>query len=42
VIDTAEFVLRRLDKKTTIGRKKLQRALDDFRSLLSGMKTASK
>ena len=42
VIDTAEFVLRQMHKKTTLGRRKLQQALDDFRLLISGMKSTSK
>jgi len=42
VIDTAEFVLRQLNKRTTIGRKKLQQALDDFRLLISGLSKANK
>jgi hypothetical protein len=42
VVDTAEFVLRQMNKKTTVGRKTLQQALDDFRSLISGMKSNAK
>ena len=42
VIDTAEFVLRNMSNRTTVGRKKLQDALDAFRLLLSGMKSAVK
>ena len=42
VIDTAEFVLRQMGRKNTVGRKKLQQALDDFRLLISGMKLTSK
>jgi len=42
VIDTAEFVLRQMHKKTTVGRKKLQQALDDFRLLISGLGKAGK
>jgi len=38
VIDTAEFVLRRLDRKTTLSRKQLQKTLDALRLSLSGMK----
>lgn len=38
VIDTAEFVLRQLDRKTTLGRKQLQKTLDALRLSLSGMK----
>ena len=41
VIDTAEFVLRQMDKRSTIGRKKLQQALDNFRLLISGLSKAS-
>jgi len=40
VIDTAEFVLRQMGRKNTLGRRKLQQALDDFRVLISGLKTA--
>jgi PAS domain S-box-containing protein len=42
VIDTAEFVLRQMGRKSTLGRKKLQQSLDDFRLLISGMKSSSK
>jgi PAS domain S-box-containing protein len=42
VIDTAEFVLRQMNKKTTVGRKKLQQVLDDFRLLISGVKSGAK
>lgn len=42
VIDTAEFVLRQLGRKTTTERKKLQQALNDFRLLLSGIKSAGR
>lgn len=42
VIDTAEFVLRQLGRKTTTERRKLQQALNDFRLLLSGIKTAGR
>jgi len=42
VIDTAEFVLQQMHKKTTVGRKKLQQSLDDFRSLISGIKSSVK
>jgi two-component system sensor histidine kinase ChiS len=42
VIDTAEFVLKKLGRKTTVARKQLQQALDDFRLLISGMKSTSK
>ena len=42
VIDTAEFVLRKMRNRTTVGRKKLQDALDAFRLLLSGMISAGK
>jgi PAS domain S-box-containing protein len=36
VVDTAEFVLRSMDRKTTVCRKRLQQALDEYRRLLSG------
>lgn len=39
VIDTAEFVLRQLGRKTTTERRKLQQALNDFRLLLSGIRS---
>jgi two-component system sensor histidine kinase ChiS len=42
VIDTAEFVLRKMSNRTTVGRKNLQLALDAFRWQLSGMKTTGK
>jgi PAS domain S-box-containing protein len=42
VTDTAEFVLRQMGRKSTLGRKKLQQSLDDFRLLISGMKSTSK
>ena len=42
VIDTAEFVLRQMNRRTTLGRRQLQQALDDFRGLISGLKTAKK
>ncbi|MEN8204859.1 MAG: HAMP domain-containing protein [Pseudomonadota bacterium] len=42
VIDTAEFVLRQMGRKNTLGRRQLQQALDDFRVLISGLKTARK
>ena len=42
VIDTAEFVLRHMNRKTTLGRKQLQQALDDLRLLLSGFNAARK
>lgn len=42
VIDTAEFVLRKMNNKTTVGRKKLKEGLDTFRLLLSGMKSTGK
>jgi PAS domain-containing protein len=42
VIDTAEFVLRQMNRRTTLGRRQLQQALDDFRVLISGLKTAKK
>ena len=42
VIDTAEFVLRQMGRKNTLGRRELQQMLDDFRALISGLKTARK
>jgi len=42
VIDTAEFVLRQMGRKNTLGRRQLQQSLDDFRVLISGLKTAKK
>lgn len=39
VIDTAEFVLKQLGRKSSVERKKLQQALNDFRLLLSGIPT---
>jgi PAS domain S-box-containing protein len=42
VIDTAEFVLRKMDRRTTVCRRRLQQALDDFRLVISGMKQTSK
>ncbi len=41
-IDTAEFVLRNVNKLKTIKCKELQEELDAFRQLLSGIKTRSK
>lgn len=41
VIDTAEFVLKQLGRKSSLERKKLQQALSDFRLLLSGIKSSS-
>lgn len=38
VIDTAEFVLKQLGPNSSVERKKLQQALNDFRRLLSGIK----
>ncbi len=38
VIDTAEFVLKQLGRKSTLERKRLQQALSDFRLLISGIK----
>lgn len=38
VVDTAEFVLKQMNRKTTQGRRQLQQALDEFRLLLSGLK----
>jgi two-component system sensor histidine kinase ChiS len=40
VIDTAEFVLRQMGRKNTLGRRQLQQSLDDFRVLISGLNTA--
>ena len=40
VIDTAEFVLRQMGRKNTLGRRQLQQVLDGFRTLISGLKTA--
>lgn len=42
VIDTAEFVSRKMKNRATLGRKKLQQALDAYRLLLSGIKPAGK
>ena len=42
VIDTAEFVVRQMGRKNTLGRRQLQQALDDFRALISGLKMANK
>jgi PAS domain S-box-containing protein len=39
-IDTAEFVLRQLGRKSTEERQKLQQTLNDFRQLISGIKPA--
>lgn len=39
VIDTAEFVLREMGSKSTPNQKKLQTILEEFRQLISGMKT---
>ena len=39
VIDTAEFVLKQLGRKSSGERKKLQQALNDFRFLISGIKS---
>ena len=39
VIDTAEFVLKQLGRKSSGERKKLQQALNDFRQLISGIKS---
>jgi PAS domain-containing protein len=38
VIDTAEFVLKQLGRRSTGDRRKLQQALNDFRQLISGIK----
>ena len=40
VIDTAEFVLRQLGRKSTAESRKLQQALTDFRLLISGIKSS--
>ena len=40
VIDTAEFVLRQLGRKSTAESRKLQQALSDFRLLISGIKSS--
>ena len=39
VIDTAEFVLKQLGRRSSAERKKLQQALNDFRFLISGIKS---
>ena len=41
-IDTAEFVLRKMKKSTTVKRKELKEALDAFRQLVSGIKSHQK
>ncbi len=41
-IDTAEFVLRKMKKSTTVKRKELKEALDAFRQLVSGIKSRHK
>ena len=41
-IDTAEFVLRKMKKPTTVKRKELKEALDAFRQLVSGIKSLNK
>jgi PAS domain S-box-containing protein len=38
VIDTAEFVLKQLGRKSTVEGKRLQQTLSDFRRLISGIK----
>jgi two-component system sensor histidine kinase ChiS len=38
VIDTAEFVLRQLGRRTSAERRTLQQALADFRQLISGIR----
>lgn len=38
VIDTAEFVLKQLGRRSSLERKKLQQALNDFRLLVSGIR----
>lgn len=40
VIDTAEFVLKQLGRKSSVERKKLQQVLNDFRLLISGIKSS--
>ncbi|MCU0842980.1 MAG: HAMP domain-containing protein [Thiobacillaceae bacterium] len=40
VIDTAEFVLKQLGRRSSPARKKLQQALNDFRLLVSGIRPA--
>ena len=42
VIDTVEFVLKKMDPKSTSGRMKLQTLLEEFRMLTSGMKAKAK
>ncbi len=42
VIDTAEFVLKQLGRRSTAERKKLQQALNDFRQLISGIKSTGR
>lgn len=39
VIDTAEFVLKQLGRRSSTDRKHLQQALNDFRFLISGIKS---
>jgi len=41
-IDTAEFVLRKMKKSTTVKRKELKEALETFRQLISGIKSRQK
>jgi PAS domain S-box-containing protein len=41
-IDTAEFVLRKMKKSTTVKRQELKAALDAFRQLVSGIKSLHK
>ncbi len=41
-IDTAEFVLRKMKKSTTVKCKELKEALDTFRQLVSGIKSRQK
>lgn len=40
VVDTAEFVLKQLGRRSTAERKTLQQALNDFRLLISGVRPA--
>jgi two-component system sensor histidine kinase ChiS len=42
VIDTAEFVLRKMDSKATPEKTRLQAVLDEFRLIVSGMKARIK
>jgi len=42
VIDTAEFVLKKMDTKSTPSQKKLQTLLDELRLIISGMKAKAR